>query len=259
MGSVGNQYIFNSIIEANQTYKFTNNDTVIIMWATTLREDGYSNHQWHGKGNVYNTEVDHGGHSKSNFDRRGFLIRDAAAISATKSLLETIGVNYCFLSSAQISDFKENEDVYNLYRPALDLIGPSIHSTIFNNDWYSRPIGPNPKSIPDKKAMALIVKDCVQSIKNNNANFSIELLESSKIKWKIENVYNTIKFNSTSPRDFHPTPLEHLEYVEKVFPNWITTPDTQQWVNKYNDKIMGKEIIEVGLEWTYSQARPNRL
>ena len=93
-GGAGNQYIFNSLIEAYQRNSFTKNDTIIIMWSGTDREDRYINGAWYTAGDVYlDRDYYPMSYLKKYVDLRGYLIRDAATISAAKNLLDYWGVD----------------------------------------------------------------------------------------------------------------------------------------------------------------------
>jgi hypothetical protein len=143
---MGNQFIFNQLIEANIKNKFTANDTVIIMWSSITREDRYVKNLsgWFGQGNIYwSNEYPQEFIKKFTCDR-GYLLRDLAVISAAKDLLNSWGVNYKFLSMMPIGAFESgqlagSEDIYALYKDTLDEIKPSVYEVIFNGEnWQNR-------------------------------------------------------------------------------------------------------------------------
>jgi hypothetical protein len=248
--ATGNQYIFNSLVECYTRNKFSKNDTVIIMWATVSREDRYNN-GWNGVGNVYSNEIDYGTNNTPSFDDRGYLIRDLAVISAAKSLLETAGVNYYFLSTVPIVNKNVSlniADVLELYKDTIAIIKPSIYEIIFNFDWYSRPTGPNINTFPNESYINQFIKKTIATTRSLN-KLSIFSIRSNKTKDKILHTLSNVKSFLFEPRDFHPTPLEHLEYLQTVFPNIIIDADIKQWVVECNEKIMGNEIIDVALSW----------
>lgn len=192
--AMGNQYIFNQLIECNTRKKFTANDTVIIMWTSVTREDRYVKNLggWYGKGNIYWSDDYPQKWIKKFACDRGYLIRDLAIISAAKDLLRTWGVNYKFLAMMPIgtSEYKDqlddkNKDVYNLYADTLKEIRPSVFEVIFNsNNWNEK-----------------------------TSDFGA---------WTTPGI-----------RDPHPDPKEALEYVQRVIPEISLSPETIEYVNNF--------------------------
>ena len=45
-------------------------------------------------------------------------------------------------------------------------------------------------------------------------------------------------------RDYHPTPVEHLEYIEKILPEYTISDSTVDWVRnyKFGDKFNKTKI-----------------
>jgi hypothetical protein len=215
----GNSYILYSLMECHQQHRLTADDTVMIMWTNTSREDRYLKNRWQEGGNVYwsagsTLPKDY----VKNFTcERGYLIRDMANIAAAKHFLESVGCNWKFMSmvpldhSNQTSGLGNNpddvvtddQDVRNLYQDVLNCIHPSVYTTLFNSDWRSRP------GIPD--------------------NFD------------------------SRHRDFHPTPLEHIEYINAVFPSIIIKPETITWMTDCEHQARANT-----LKWSEPN-RPRRL
>lgn len=128
----GNSFIFNAIMEADQRHKFNKNDLIIIQWSGPCREDRYKDGKWITSGNIANYySVDY---VKNFFDFRGFLLRDLAAIKATKYFLENIGCDYRFISMVSLKSNNEYQyisdhsvdDICDFYSDVLDVIKPSF-------------------------------------------------------------------------------------------------------------------------------------
>jgi hypothetical protein len=179
----GNQYIFNSIVEADLRNNFSNGDTVVVCWTNIYREDRYFKNKW-------NTLFYEDSRLKSFIelcvDERGCLIRDLAVIAVIQNLLSNKpGVTWKFLSMCDITkeDVWANndtvhQDIVTLYRSVIDSILPSFRSIL-------RPLGWGGDS-PD---------------------------------W--------IKTRNHDP---HPNPEEHLEYLDKVLPGWVTKQTTRNLI-----------------------------
>jgi len=142
----GNQYIFNSLIEANSRNKFTDNDTIIIMWTNVVREDYYLKGTWRTQGNVYSRQSTYDEEFIKKFsDNRGFLIRDLATVTATVELLDHWKVKYHLLSMVPLTNLDQyrttrsrDNDVIALYSSAVDKVKPSVYEVVFDFDWNSR-------------------------------------------------------------------------------------------------------------------------
>ena len=170
----GNHFIFNSVMEADQRYKFGANDTVVVCWTDFNREDRYQ-WKWLTFGNVYHNKLYNTEYTRREFTERGNLIRDLAYIKAVKVLLESChGLTWKFLSMCEIvNEYHPDDttssckDVADLYKDVLRSILPGFDKTVFGGQW--------PKLAEDP----------------------------------------------------HPTPAEHLAYLDWVLPGWVTKQETR--------------------------------
>ena len=164
----GNQYIFNSVMEADQRHHFDSNDTVIVCWSTFLRDDRYIDGRWHTLGNMFSCSIYDPKYLKTQIDERGCMIRDFAYIKAVKTLLESKSdLRWRFLSLDNLAvNTAEYNDVIGVYNSVLESILPSYQEVLF-------PSG-----------------------------------------WKVA-------------EDPHPSPAEHLAYLDAVLPGWVTKEETR--------------------------------
>ena len=156
----GNEFIFNSVMEADQRQQFGPQDTVIVCWTTTTREDRYVNDRWHTLGNMFSCPIYNKDYLATHVDERGLLIKTLAYIKAVKTLLETRQVQWKFLSMDHFNSL-------NIYQDVVDCILPSYRTVMFQNGW------------PDRDG------------------------------------------------DPHPSPAEHLAYLDAVLPGWVTKQSTR--------------------------------
>jgi hypothetical protein len=136
----GNHYIFNSVLECHQRNQFRADDTVIVCWTNTAREDRYVNQNWVTPGNVYTQGTYSQDWVKHWIDERGCLIRDLAFVSAVKTLLEHTGVTWHFLSMVpmhQNEQYKGRDrdldpvyDVLTVYKDTIASINPSFQEVV---------------------------------------------------------------------------------------------------------------------------------
>lgn len=100
----GNMLISSRVAEANQKFKFTKEDLVIVMFSSFYREDRYMNETWVARGNVYNGCL-YGDDFIRNFaDPIGYLIRDFALIELTTSYLKSLPCQSKILMSCNVSE-----------------------------------------------------------------------------------------------------------------------------------------------------------
>lgn len=192
----GNSLILNSLIECNQRQNLTADDDVYIMWTNTSREDRYVGNRWLAQGNIYWTA---GSEIPSEYVKRfacerGYLIRDLANITAARHLLTHWECNWKFLSMVP------------------------LHKTNQSNE-----LGFNPA---DSVGDDMDVKGLYQE--------TLSYIEPSVFKVLFNGDWRSRPGlpDSYDPkqRDFHPTPLEHLEYFDTVCPGKITRTDTRAWM-----------------------------
>ena len=195
-GGMGNQFIFNQLIEANLRNKFTSDDTIMIMWTSITREDSYLKQKngWVSQGSVYTNHTTEWIYE--NACERGYLLRDLAVVAAAKDLLDHWGVKYEFLAMMPLVNptevhanktiDKENKDIIDLYRSTLGIIKPSVFEIIFKSqNWNSK-----------------------------HSDFGAYIGNGGK-------------------RDPHPDPIEALEYIQYVLPELQLLPQTIDYVNDF--------------------------
>jgi hypothetical protein len=157
----GNEFIFNSVMEADQRQHFGADDTVIVCWTTATREDRYIDGRWHTLGNMFTCPIYDKDYLKTHVDEHGLLIKTLAYIKSVKTLLENRPrVHWKFLSVSDIESL-------NIYQDVVDSILPSYQKVLFLNGW------PNRNGDP------------------------------------------------------HPSPEEHLQFVDAVLPGWVTKESTR--------------------------------
>jgi hypothetical protein len=188
----GNQYIANMVMQADNFFNFTKDDIVIVQWTNLCREDRYSKGKWHTPGNIFSTRLFGDNFVRDWADEFGYAVRDFATIKSVDVFLKSIGCDYTFISMC---------DIVNRF------------------DQYGYPVYKNP----------------TDSYKNLIQSYRTHLL---KIK---RDFYNELwmddlqnKFESDSKlihiqyQDGHPSPNEHLEYVEKTF--WKINQNTKEQI-----------------------------
>jgi hypothetical protein len=198
----GNSYIFYSLLECHYRNLITSQDSVYIMWTNTSREDRYVNNRWLEGGNIYWVA---GSDLGQDYIRRfacerGYLIRDLAVIAAVKNLLDHWGCQYEFLSMV-----------------------PLIKSNLENG------LGNNPvDSVRDNNDVTTLYQDVLSGI--HPSVLDVVFLGDWNSRPGIPDK------EQYRQRDFHPTPLEHVEYLEKVLPETLHT-ESIAWMSQVDNAI----------------------
>lgn len=137
----GNLQISARIAEANNRFKFTDTDLVMVMFSTYCREDRWVDHGehpfigWVSCGNIFNNEIYSKDWVKKFADERGYLIRDAALIDMTTNYLETLPCkSFAMLSVPFVMGSEECDtrsiipkDITEIYANTLSKFKPSMY------------------------------------------------------------------------------------------------------------------------------------
>ena len=215
----GNSYILWSLAECVQKNKLESTDEVWIMWTNTSREDRYVNGRWLEGGNVYWSA---GSSLPQEYVRkfaneRGYLIRDLANIVAAKHILEGIGCKYRFMSMVSLE--KTNKETGHGDNPDCSDMG-----VVDVLEFY--------------KDVLVDIAPSVQDVLFNGDWWTTRP--------------GIPDCNDSSRRDFHPTPLEHVEYFETIAPGRLSQ-STKDWM-----QLCYNKAIDQTLEWREPN-RPERL
>lgn len=241
----GNAFVLYSLMECHKRNRLTKDDTVIIMWSSIDREDRWVRGKWQLEGGVFNMSPPYSKEYADTFaDPQGYLIRDLAIISAVKQILESIGCTWRFLAMVPLyyQDMADpdrekiaytlDQSILNLYQEEIAAIKPSIYETVFDCNWYSRP------GYVDLSFFAVTYKNLAGADWPNLQNFIAQNFVgvATSIKNEITKRLNLDKNRIRT--DTHPIPAEHLEYLEKVLPEFTISSDTKQWVTEVNAEVL---------------------
>ena len=179
----GNQFIFNSIMEADQRHRFRQGDQVIVCWTSPLREDRYSD-RWQTLGNVMHSPIYREDY-KRNITVRGCVIRDLAYMRAVRELLKSRKLlHWKWFSTHNVrqwdlwsdNSIDQCDDVFELYQPVVKEISANFADVLFGGEWPNR-------------------------------------------------------------SDPHPTPAEHLEFLDQVLPGWVTKQDVRAKIAQETENL----------------------
>lgn len=146
-GGAGNQYIFNTIMQADALYNFNEDDLVMICWTNIAREDRYTKGGWITPGNIFTQSQYDADFIKKWVEPTGCAIRDFAFIKSITDFLELKNIPH---HQMKMMDFDiidqwvptsklENEQwisnlLVDMYQPVLNKIHESFYKVLWNND-----------------------------------------------------------------------------------------------------------------------------
>ena len=202
--AAGNFFIFQALMEAIVKHKLNKDDLVMIMFSNVTREDRFTkNRGWITPGNLYHQDEYNAKFLKKYLCDHGYLMRDLNLVSGCKLSLDSIGCDY--------------------------------------------------------KLMSMVPFDSKQSDSSKMSNINYLLKFYHDILTTLEpNVLDTVfngDWNTRSPRptyqvrwqkesyvDNHPTPSEHLEYLQKIIPNIEFSKETLEFVTASNHQVLSTDF-----------------
>lgn len=154
LSGAGNTLISYRIAEANNRFKFTDTDLIMVMFTTYCREDRWLHEDqsskiknqgpgWLAGGNIYNNRFYPDSWVRDFASERGYMIRDAAVIDLTMKYLDSIpSTTYSMLSSPFITGAEAPDsystvphDIHELYQDTFSRFKPSFHEAIVHSNW----------------------------------------------------------------------------------------------------------------------------
>jgi hypothetical protein len=217
----GNCFILWSLMEAIHRNKINSQDTVAIMWSSVGREDRWVDGNWITPGSIYR-ENQYNPYSadfiKNLADPNGYLIRDMANIAAAKAVLDSLGCKHYMTS---MMPFEITSD---------------SHQSLFDG--------------LSNKILSLLPKNFLKTVRDEFPSDSDEIMKvyQNVLEHVRPSMYEVIFerdwFRYGATHDFHPNPLLHLEYVEKVLPEFPISEETRNWTKDMHNRA------ERGLPYT---------
>jgi hypothetical protein len=256
-GGGGNKFIHSSLIECHQRNNITADDTVMVMWSSQAREDRFLRGKWHTKGSVYNSDYSQEFIEKFT-DTTGYLLDTVTYMQSSYHILNAIGCEKHFFSMLPMSIGDDtdywltglikkltptvSDNILKLYAPVLKFTKPSVHKTVFNSDWHSR----DDKIIPQAlNASREIFSKQYNKVAGSDwptfDNFFDSKIDDIEphIMEEIDKQFNFVHWRDDIKyrrHDPHPTPIEHLEYLDCVkFPVSIKARD---FAKHWEDQVM---------------------
>jgi hypothetical protein len=213
VSGAGNFYIFHTVLQADALYNFTPDDLILIKWTNVHREDRYiedSKHpkkgdtwlnRWLTPGNIYSQGIYTEDFMKYYSDTH-CIMRDLSLLSCLKGYLENKNLAFDFLSMVPLASALDGAklETTQTAKNAINAYRPLLESM--------------PPSI-------------YELIFNNNWH-SISPRANYWVPWNPDYTDN------------HAHPAEHLEYIQKLYPETEFKNETVEYAKKWHQFVIEK-------------------
>jgi hypothetical protein len=213
----GNFFIYQSLMEAIIKHNIDKDDLVMIMFSNVTREDRFvKNRGWITPGNLYFQQEYDEKFLKNYLCDHGYLMRDLNLVTGCKLSLDSIGCDYKLMSMVPFSSKQSDSSKM----PEIDYLLRFYKTTL-------DAVEPN-------------VLDTVFGGDWNTK----QPRPTYNVHWQKEKYV-----------DNHPTPSEHLDYLQTVIPDIEISDNTLKFVETANQQVLSKDFTMT----TFKQIRTNRL
>lgn len=207
----GNFFIYQSLIEAIVKHKISKDDLVMVMFSNVTREDRYTDDEhWLTPGNLYFQNIYSEEFIKKFFSLKGYLMRDLTLVEGVDRTLQTIGCDYELMTMIQFQS--ESSD------------GKMMDGLDYVLDFY---------------------KNTIQKVKPS----VFEVLFKNNWNSRPNRPKYNAPWSKTLLTDNHPSPVEHLEFLNKTFAIDFNT-NTIEKVNEWNNMTFNAKTL-AELETTF--------
>lgn len=241
----GNDLILNRLMECHQRNTINKKDLIVIMWTGAAREDHFYNGHWQCPGNVYTIQNSWGewvrkvvGSKDSkpysaewlaaNRSGEGYLLKTLNYITAAKTILDSIGCEYYFLS---MIDFGYDVTTAKLHRSQAGIKRKRTGDTSSTNQSDEPSFSPYS---PEFSEMLELYRDILESIK---PSIHREIFNYNWLNGDYDNVKVTTP-GGLYQKDPHPTPARYRDYLKKIFPHLKLSKDTEEFVDHWEQRVL---------------------
>lgn len=208
----GNLFISERLIAANQRYKFTDKDLILLMWSTFSREDRYIKTGWQTPGNIWTQNFYDKKFIKKYVCVKGFIVRDLGLMALTKNTLEYLPCDSVMLKSV---DPEYDERYYDGEDPINEV-----------TDLYRNVIYDMPMTLYDHQ-------------------------KTPEGGWFNGHFYHWSSISYSSPKtpyqDYHPNPEMYLNYLIKL--GFNISLDIKEEVRNFTKELLSIKEREAIVQW----------
>lgn len=195
----GNFYIYQAVVEALLSHNIGKDDLIMVMFSNVTREDRYTRKDgWVTPGNLFFQDTYDEKFVNKFFCEKGYLMRDCTLIEGIDRIFSTTEADYSLMSMINLDSYSSDSTKMTGVEEVLELYSSTI-----------------------KKIEPSVFEVVFNNDWNNNSK---------------RPTYNT-HWSNTPYVDNHPTILEHLEYLLKIFPNTKFSDYTLKLAQELNEKL----------------------
>jgi len=204
-GAAGNFYIVHSIIECDLLHKFTENDLVMIMFSNVHREDRFlpSKGGWQLSGNIYTQGIFDEGYLKYWEEDHAYM-RDLMLIKLLRGWLKSKKVDYHLMSMVDLG---------------IDMHGKDMMT-------------------PSQKEIVRFYKEDLNDIHPSIHRLVFEGDWKSRTPRSITPWPHNLR---ELYEDNHAHPAEHLEYLQKLWPDTRFKQSTLDYAAYWHQRVLDKK------------------
>lgn len=222
----GNEFIFNSVIEADTRHKFNQDDLVMIMWSSTSREDRYSNNKWlHATIDIQAERYSKEWFKKFSADTRAHLIHDYAYIKSTQCFLNSTGCDWSNLVMHPIAKTKYLPELAK----KLNVTTEIQEREFWYNAWDRLRAGDIDQELLDLFEDQDVIDVYREIFKNIQASY--ECLKTFKERDYLSTPKTDHRINP------HPTPLQALAFLDIVWPDNTLSVNAREYAATWDKAI----------------------
>jgi len=223
----GNQFIFERLVEADITFGFTPDDTIIVMWSSHNRHDWYDWFGWQTKGNVLdNPEFFDKAYLDRFYDIKASIMHSFNYIHAAQQLLENKHSNWKMTSMDE------------LVKPVVseEYMIPKLIKKLTSNEFST-------------------FKEWPELLKYESI-----LTGSNWLSMPLKKYMDNTKYKYTKKQgdtwDFHPTPIIHYNWL--VDQGFEVTDEGKDLAVRWENEFVDAEVdIEASIAWLANNGIPH--
>jgi hypothetical protein len=196
----GNFYIYQALVEATVKYNIGPNDLVMVMLSNATREDRYTRREgWITPGNLFFQDRYNKDFLDKFFCEKGYLMRDLSLAEGMMRILDNTGADNYVMSIVPLDSLSSDSTKMN-----------GVDDVV---NFYSN-------------TLSRIKPNVLDTVFNGDWNS------------KTQRPKYTTHWASGIYTDNHPTPLEHLEYLENVFPTLMLSNATREYAETSTNELL---------------------
>ena len=225
-GGAGNDYIFNSIIDADSMLKFNQDDTIIIEWSGDHRLDHFIEDgdtiRWVTQGDLSHRPVNEFAMLNSYFPERGLLKKTVNYMLAVYRYLKEKKVNFIFTSLYNLKDLEYEDLLEEMYQDCF--VMPQGMHQYFMKNFVETNLNKKGWGHPDFTVHYEFAKEFANKLKieldpeSNLSNF-LDLIGTEEDYHKLIHQCNSHPLYRIAIAKVHSSLPNPIPYINELTPN----------------------------------------